>query len=80
VHAAENDPGTPGTGLVDWDELFRGLSGIGYRGRMVIETFFEPVSDIPDFSRVWRWLASDPGRFCREGVGFLKGKASEFGL
>jgi D-psicose/D-tagatose/L-ribulose 3-epimerase len=80
VHAAENDRGTPGTGLVNWDELFRGLSGIGYRGRMVIETFFESVPDIPDFSRVWRPLAPDPETFCREGVGFLKGKASEYGL
>jgi D-psicose/D-tagatose/L-ribulose 3-epimerase len=80
VHAAENDRGTPGTGLVNWDELFRGLSGIGYRGRMVIETFFEPVPDIPDFSRVWRPLAPDPGTFCREGVAFLKAKAAQHGL
>jgi len=80
VHAAENDRGTPGTGLIDWDGLFGGLAEIGYRGRMVIETFFEPMTDIPDFSRVWRPLAPDPVTFCREGVEFLKGRASEHGL
>ena len=66
--------------LVNWDGLFGGLAEIGYRGRMVIETFFEPVPDIPDFSRVWRPLAPDPVTFCREGVRFLKGKAFAHGL
>jgi hypothetical protein len=47
---------------------------------MVIETFFETVPDIPDFSRVWRPLAPDPRTFCREGVAFLKAKAAQHGL
>ena len=77
---AENDRGIPGTGHLDWDGLFRGLSEIGYGGRMVIETFFETVPDIADFSRVWRPLAPDPDTFCRESVAFLKQKASRYGL
>jgi len=80
VHAAENDRGTPGTGLVDWDGLFRGLAETGYAGRMVVETFFGPVPDIADFSRVWRPLARDPDSFCREGVAFLRARAAAFGL
>ena len=80
VHAAENDRGIPGTGHLDWDGLFRGLSEIGYSGRMVVETFFETVPDIADFSRVWRPLAPDPDTFCRESVAFLKQKALQFGL
>jgi D-psicose/D-tagatose/L-ribulose 3-epimerase len=80
VHAAENDRGTPGTGHLDWDGLFLGLSEIGYTGRMVVETFFETVPDIADFSRVWRPLAPDPDTFCRESVAFLKQKAARYGL
>lgn len=34
MHASENDRSIPGTGHVDWDGLFRGLSQIGYDGRM----------------------------------------------
>jgi D-psicose/D-tagatose/L-ribulose 3-epimerase len=80
VHASENDRGTPGTGLVDWDGLFRGLAETGYRGRMVVETFFETVPDIADFSRVWRPLAPDPDTFCRESLAFLRAKARQHGL
>jgi len=80
VHASENDRSTPGTGLVDWDGLFRGLAEIGYGGRMVVETFFETVPDIADFSRVWRRLAADPDSFCREGLEFLKSKSLQYGL
>ena len=80
VHASENDRGTPGTGHVDWDGLFRGLAEIGYRGRMVVETFFETVPDIADFSRVWRRLAADPDSFCRESLDFLRAKARQHGL
>jgi D-psicose/D-tagatose/L-ribulose 3-epimerase len=80
VHASENDRSTPGTGHVDWDGLFRGLAEIGYRGRMVVETFFETVPAIADFSRVWRRLAADPDSFCRESLAFLRAKALQHGL
>jgi D-psicose/D-tagatose/L-ribulose 3-epimerase len=80
VHASENDRSTPGTGHVDWDGLFRGLAEIAYRGRMVVETFFETVPDIADFSRVWRQLAADPETFCRESLAFLRAKARQHGL
>ena len=80
VHAAENDRSTPGTGHVDWEGLFRGLAEVGYRGPMVVETFFETIPDIADFSRVWRRLAPDPDTFCREGLAFLRGLARRHGL
>jgi len=80
VHAAENDRSIPGTGHVDWDGLFRGLSQIGYRGRMVVETFFETIPDIAAFSRVWRRLSPDPDTFCRESVSFLTARAAQHGL
>lgn len=84
VHASENDRSIPGTGHVDWDGLFRGLfrglSEIGYDGRMVVETFFETIPDIAAFSRIWRRLSPDPETFCRESLSFLRVKAAEHGL
>jgi D-psicose/D-tagatose/L-ribulose 3-epimerase len=80
VHAAENDRSIPGTGLADWDGLFRGLAEIGYRGRIVMETFFEAIPDIADFSRVWRRLSPDPDTFSRQGIAFLRAKAAQYGL
>jgi D-psicose/D-tagatose/L-ribulose 3-epimerase len=56
------------------------LAEIGYRGRMVVESFFETIPDIAAFSRVWRRLAPDPETFCREALAFLKAKAKQHGL
>ena len=42
MHCCKNDRGIPGTGHVNWDELFKGLSEIGYNGWLVIESFSGP--------------------------------------
>src|SRR5262249_22736468 len=39
VHTNENDRGTPGTGHIPWDEVFRALSDAGYDGWLCIESF-----------------------------------------
>src|SRR5262249_53133857 len=39
VHISESDRGTPGTGMVHWDETFRALKKAKYDGWLVIEAF-----------------------------------------
>jgi len=43
IHCSENDRGIPGTGHVDWDGVFRALSEMGYKGWLVIESFYGPI-------------------------------------
>jgi len=43
IHCSENDRGIPGTGHVDWDGVFRALSGMGYKGWLAIESFYGPI-------------------------------------
>jgi D-psicose/D-tagatose/L-ribulose 3-epimerase len=79
VHCSENDRGIPGTGHIDWQGLFRGLCDLRYKGWIVVESFFEPIPSIVDFSPIWRRLAKDADtlavdslRFLRKGLGCLE--------
>jgi D-psicose/D-tagatose/L-ribulose 3-epimerase len=76
VHCSENDRGIPGTGHIDWDGVFRGLLDIQYQGWLVIESFFEPIPEISDFTPIWRRLAPDADTLAREGLEFIRRRIS----
>jgi len=80
MHCCENDRGTPGTGHVNWDELFRGLSEIGYSGWLVIESFYGPIKEIPVISPVWRKLADNIDDIPLQGLKFIREKMKEYKL
>jgi D-psicose/D-tagatose/L-ribulose 3-epimerase len=77
VHCSENDRGIPGTGHIDWDGVFRGLLDIRYRGWLVIESFFQPIPEISDFTPIWRKLAPDADTLAEKGLQFLQRGMSE---
>jgi D-psicose/D-tagatose/L-ribulose 3-epimerase len=72
LHACENDRGTPGTGLVRWDEVYRGLKDIGYEGWIVIESFVPEVEEIARLAAVWRQLAPSADYLAGEGLKNLR--------
>jgi D-psicose/D-tagatose/L-ribulose 3-epimerase len=72
VHACENDRGTPGTGLVQWDQMFRGLRDIGYRGWIVIESFVPDMKELARVAAVWRRLAPSADALAEEGLKNLR--------
>jgi D-psicose/D-tagatose/L-ribulose 3-epimerase len=72
VQVAENDRGTPGSGQLGWIEFAEALKGIGYDGRVVIETFSDRVEAIARAAAIWRPLARDPDTLAREGLDFLR--------
>lgn len=72
MHCSENDRGIPGTGHVDWPGLFQGLREVGYAGWIVIESFFEPIPSIVEFSPIWRRLAKDADTLAAESLRFVK--------
>jgi D-psicose/D-tagatose/L-ribulose 3-epimerase len=46
VHISESDRGTPGTGMVHWDETFKALKEVKYDGWIVIEAFGRSLPDV----------------------------------
>lgn len=80
IHLSESDRGTPGTGNVHWDEVFRGLADIGYDGRLVMESFAAVNEDIIGATALWRDVVGDPQALIRDGLSFLREKAAEHGL
>jgi D-psicose/D-tagatose/L-ribulose 3-epimerase len=71
-HACENDRGTPGSGHVEWSEVFAALADIGYDGDVVIEAFTPEITEIARAVSLWRPLAASPDALASEGLAFLR--------
>lgn len=72
VHTCENDRGIPGTGHIDWPQLFAGLKRIGYDDWLVIESFGSNIPEIAAAACIWRDLAPNSEMIASEGVRFLR--------
>ena len=72
LHACENDRGTPGTGLVDWEGVFSALATINYNRWLVIESFTPAVKGIAAATAIWRDIAPSAEILATEGLAFLK--------
>lgn len=77
VHACENDRGTPGSGHVEWAQVFEAIGQIGYDGWITIESFAYNLPEIAGAAAIWRDLAKSPEAIAFEGVAFLKRMAAE---
>jgi len=77
-HLCENDRGIPGTGLVDWDEIFKALSEINYEGFAALESFVDCTENMNTW--VWRQLAPDGETLLKEGVSFIRTMQKKYGL
>ena len=78
MHCCENDRGIPGTGHVDWDEVFQALSEINYDRWLVIESFTPEMGKIAASAAIWRRVAPNADAIASEGLKFLKKKAEKF--
>jgi D-psicose/D-tagatose/L-ribulose 3-epimerase len=72
VHISESDRGTPGTGMVHWDETWRALKQSKYDGWMVIEAFGRALPALAAATRVWRDLFPSAEEVYTEGLRFMK--------
>ncbi len=77
-HLCENDRGIPGTGLVNWDDIFRALSEIDYRGYAALESFVDVTDNMTTW--VWRQLAPSGDKLLKEGTGFIRKMMRKYGL
>lgn len=72
VHVSENDRGTPGTGLVRWDENFDALAAIGYDGWLTIEAFGQALPALVAATKIWRPLFESEEQLARDGLAFMR--------
>ena len=77
VHACENDRGTPGSGHIEWVQVFEAIHQTGYDGWMTIESFAYNLPEIAGAAAIWRDLAATPEAVAFDGVQFLKQMATE---
>jgi D-psicose/D-tagatose/L-ribulose 3-epimerase len=72
VHISENDRGTPGTGMVHWDETFKALKEVKYDGWLVIESFGRALAALAAATKVWRDLFPSAEEVYTQGLRFIK--------
>jgi D-psicose/D-tagatose/L-ribulose 3-epimerase len=79
VHISESDRGTPGTGMVHWEETFRALRQVRYDGWLVIEAFGRALPALAAATRVWRDLFPTAESVYSEGLAFIKRQWDTYG-
>jgi len=72
VHISENHRGTPGTGLVQWEESIRAIKRTGYDGWLTIEAFGRALPDLAAATCVWRDVFDSEEALARDGLAFVK--------
>ncbi|MHA2180070.1 MAG: sugar phosphate isomerase/epimerase family protein [Promethearchaeota archaeon] len=77
-HLCENDRGIPGTGLVDWDGIFKALSELDYQGYAALESFVDMTDNMNTW--VWRQLAPSGDILIKEGAAFIRNMQAKYGL
>lgn len=84
-HTGENNRNIPGRGHLDWEEIFRALSDIGYRKDIVSEPFLQMGGEVGYDIRVWRPMLKNPTEerldaAAAELLGFTKSMLTKFGM
>ncbi|MGD2143371.1 MAG: sugar phosphate isomerase/epimerase family protein [Anaerolineae bacterium] len=80
MHMSENHRGLLGTGTVNWDEVFRGLSDANYRGAMVVKSFPAVNPDLAAAIKLWRPPTQSSEFLAKEGLSFLREHAQKHDL
>ena len=72
VHTCENDRGIPGSGHVEWKQVFQALRSLNYDGWLTIESFGFALKELSAAAAIWRDIERTPESIAFEGVKFLK--------
>lgn len=72
VHTCENDRGIPGSGHVEWQEVFQALRDLKYDGWLTIESFGFAIGELSAAASIWRDIERTPESIAFEGIRFLK--------
>lgn len=59
LHTGENNRTAPGRGHIDWDEIFKALKDVNFKGRIVSEPFVVKGGEVGRDIYVWRNLVDE---------------------
>ena len=71
IHISENDRGTPGSGQVQWNDVFPTIKEIGYDGWLTIEAFSTLIPEFANAINVWRDYSPSKEIYTK-GLEFIK--------
>jgi D-psicose/D-tagatose/L-ribulose 3-epimerase len=71
-HLSESHRGTPGTGVVDWDGIYKALGEANYQGIVGMESFESVSPAMAAATCMWRSLAESSDQLLRDGLAYLK--------
>ncbi len=71
-HLSESHRGTPGTGVVDWNAIYKALAESGYQGVVGLESFIESSDAMRAATCIWRPLAESSDKLLSQGLEYLK--------
>ena len=77
-HVCASHRGIPGTGHIEWDEVFKAFKETGYDNWLVIESFEPNNEDIGANVCIWRDLAESSDAIAREGSAFLRAMLNKY--
>ena len=80
LHMSESHRGLVGTGTVQWDDVWRALAEIGFKGSLVLESFAAINPDLAAATCLWRPPNQPSEVLAREGLAFLETNAAKHGL
>lgn len=77
-HLSESHRGTPGTGTVDWDGIYRALAEAKYVGIVGMESFESVSPAMAAATCMWRSLAESSDQLLRDGLQYLKSLEAKY--
>ncbi len=80
VHMSESHRGLVGTGTVQWDDVWRALAEVQFKGSLVLESFTAINPELAAATCLWRPPNQPPAVLARDGLAFLKSNAAKYGL
>lgn len=80
VHMSESHRGLLGTGTIDWEDVWRGLAAIQFKGSLVLESFAAINPDLTAATCLWRPPRQTGQVLARESLQFLKQGIAAHGL
>lgn len=72
VHLCENDRGVPGTGHVNWNEVFRALDEVDYENMAIVESFVPEIEEVAQETAIWRKVAPGADELAKQALEFFK--------
>ena len=72
VHISESHRGTPGTGQVNWAEVFTALARQGYDDWLTVEAFDTQDGNLAKAANVWRNAFTSEKQLVTDAISFIR--------